>query len=134
MKQLVQLKNKENENLDPINLSYEKRISNLEGTVLYDNSTGTTESFNLSDSIANYDCYEIIFKNVLGYMSSIKSQEITTSLVIHYIIDHNYACTGCKCTILGTQVILDSFFLAVNGAITDEINKYISIVKIIGYK
>lgn len=30
MKKLVQLKNKENENLDPINLNYETRILNLE--------------------------------------------------------------------------------------------------------
>lgn len=33
MKKLVQLKNKENENLDPINLNYEKRIKKLEDNV-----------------------------------------------------------------------------------------------------
>lgn len=33
MKQLVQLKNKENENLDPINKNYEKRIKTLEDNV-----------------------------------------------------------------------------------------------------
>lgn len=33
MKELVQLKNKENKNLDPINLNYEKRISNLEKNI-----------------------------------------------------------------------------------------------------
>lgn len=38
MKKLVQLKNKENENLDPINFNYEKRISKLE-----DNSYSTEE-------------------------------------------------------------------------------------------
>ena len=134
MKKLVQLKNKENENLDPINLNYEKRISNLEGTVLYDNSTGTNENFNLSDSIANYNHYEIIFVNVLGYISSIKSNGIANSLAIHYMIDQNYVCTGCNCTILGKQVTLDNFFTAVNGIITDTASKYISIIKIIGYK
>lgn len=134
MKKLVQLKNKEQENLDPININYEKRILNLEGTVLYENSAGTTENFNLNDSIANYDHYEIIFKNVFGYMNSIKSQSKSSSLVIHYLIEHNYVCTGCRCIISGTQVTLDTFFVAVNGTITDEVDKYISIVKIIGYK
>lgn len=38
MKKLVQLKNKENENLYPINLNYEKRISKLE-----DNAYSTEE-------------------------------------------------------------------------------------------
>ena len=32
MKKLVQLKNKENENLDPININYETRLQNLEST------------------------------------------------------------------------------------------------------
>lgn len=34
MKKLVQLKNKENVNLDPINITYEKRILNLEAKSL----------------------------------------------------------------------------------------------------
>ncbi|MBP3463675.1 MAG: hypothetical protein J6K45_04255 [Clostridia bacterium] len=38
MKKLVQLKNKESENLDPINLNYEKRIKKLE-----DNAYSTEE-------------------------------------------------------------------------------------------
>ena len=33
MKKLVQLKNKENENLDPINLNYEKRLQTLENDI-----------------------------------------------------------------------------------------------------
>ena len=55
MKKLVQLKNKENENLDPINNNYEHRISSLEGVVLYEhNGSGATDNITLSDSAANY--------------------------------------------------------------------------------
>nr|DAV26477.1 MAG TPA: hypothetical protein [Caudoviricetes sp.] len=62
MKKLIQLKNKENEKLDPINKNYEQRISSLEGVVLYEhNGSGATDNITLSDSAANYKFIEIFY-------------------------------------------------------------------------
>ena len=70
MKKLVQLKTKENENLDPINLNYEKRITQnsdnielLKGTVLYEYLAGSTDNITLNDNIANYKYVDILFKD-----------------------------------------------------------------------
>lgn len=70
MKKLVQLKNKENENLDPINKNYEQRIEKIEndisflnGTVLYNNTNGSLDNISLSDSIENYKYIDILFKD-----------------------------------------------------------------------
>lgn len=80
MKKLVQLKNKENEDLDPINLNYEKRISNLEGTILYEGHT--TETVNLNDDINNYSFIEVIGRNAnVGYVSSGKIPVIDYMLI-----------------------------------------------------
>lgn len=62
MKKLVQLKNKENENLDPINLNYEERLQKLEGTILYSNESGTTADIALSDNISNYSFIEVEYE------------------------------------------------------------------------
>ncbi len=69
MKKLVQLKNKENENLDPINLNYEKRIKNLEGTILF--SGASNENIILNDSALNYK-YIKIFYNANDYYNSVE--------------------------------------------------------------
>lgn len=61
MKKLVQLMNKENENLDPININYEKRLQKLEGTILYSNESGTTADIELTDSAENYKFIEIFY-------------------------------------------------------------------------
>ncbi len=70
MKKLVQLKNKENEKLDPINKNYEQRIEKIEndisflnGTVLYNNTNGSMGNISLSDSIENYKYIDILFKD-----------------------------------------------------------------------
>lgn len=70
MKKLVQLKNKENENLDPINNNYEQRIEKIEndisflnGTVLYNNTNGSMGNISLNDSIENYKYIDILFKD-----------------------------------------------------------------------
>lgn len=70
MKKLVQLKNKENEKLDPINKNYEQRIEKIEndisflnGTVLYNNTNGSIDNISLSDSIENYKYIDILFKD-----------------------------------------------------------------------
>lgn len=70
MKKLVQLKNKENEKLDPINKNYEQRIEKIEndisffkGTVLYNNTNGSMGNISLNDSIENYKYIDILFKD-----------------------------------------------------------------------
>lgn len=69
MKKLVQLKNKENENLDPINLNYEKRIKQnsdnielLKGTIVWENSDSTLEfaSQNIVLDFSNCDKFDVI--------------------------------------------------------------------------
>lgn len=70
MKKLVQLKNKENENLDPRNLNYEGRILNLEGTLLYEHSEGATGEIVLNDSVANYEYIEIYYSAASNHNST----------------------------------------------------------------
>lgn len=60
MKKLVQLKNKENEKLDPINKNYEKRLQRLEGVILFSGES-KNESIALNDNIENYKYIEVFY-------------------------------------------------------------------------
>lgn len=51
---------------------YDTEWSDINGQVLYDNSTGTNGTVTLSDSAANYDCLEIFYRDNDTTYSSVK--------------------------------------------------------------
>lgn len=62
---------------------YDTEWSDINGKVLYDNSTGTNGTVTLSDSAANYDCLEIYFRtnDSTDYKNSIKIYSPDNALV-----------------------------------------------------
>ena len=109
MKKLVQLKNKENENLDPINLNYEKRISKNSDDI--DLLKGKFD-FNIIQkefSVANISAG---IKTNLGYIN------LQPGLYIGYVWTRNQ---GGGNTPYNTNIYFD------NNNIADEIGKIASI-------
>lgn len=62
---------------------YDTEWADINGQVLYDNSTGTNETVTLSDSVANYDYLEIYFRtnDSTDYKSSTKVYSPNNALV-----------------------------------------------------
>lgn len=106
-------------------------------TTLY-NGPSTNTNVTLSDSAVNYSQIEIFFHSVLGYRQSVKV--IQNNIVIdlstaYYESNANvFYVVGVKGTLQGTNLTLSDFFVATNGAISDTVNKYIYIDKVVGYK
>ena len=129
------------------------QVDNLKAYSLYDNSTGTTGDVTLSDSSANYNYLEIFYKNVDGLVNSTKV----------YSPNGKYANLLCavsftggtgnnalfalhsRCVTINTNKIKTlsttnngsyyaGFALWSGGSPTVEINNYISIIKVVGYK
>ena len=141
MKKLVQLKDKNNNNYDPINSNYQNRLLKLEGTVLYEGHT--TEIVNLSDDINNYSEIEVIGRNAdVGYVSSGKLPAINNMLInlVGTSFRENDVTLLCFWTstllVSGKTLIPQSSkyaYLVNNGsAIVD--GNYMGVVKVIGYK
>lgn len=135
MKKLIQLKNKENEKLDPINKNYEQRISNLEGIVLFETAS-TNEDFTLSQPFSNFTYIEIYFHSVLGYRNSVKvlSNASNIPLITKYLNSGRSETVACTLTIIDKNVYMENFYVENNGTISDVTNKYIYVDKVIGYK
>ena len=66
----------------------QKAINKLEekvlGTILYENSDGTNEDITLSETVENYDCIEIFYRNNtgVGMYNSIKIENANNKMAI----------------------------------------------------
>lgn len=140
MKELVQLKNKENKNLDPINLNYEKRISNLEGKILYENETGEKGNITLNDSSSNYKYLEIYYKNDENEFDMTKVYSPNGRMIslksLHYY--DNVVYTFMKTMLINEKSIIKNATYSGGGyygaAMGSTQSDSIYITKIIGYK
>lgn len=56
-------------NLNLMQKNIEKEFGYKSGVVLYENESGTQNDITLSQSVADFDCIEIIFKRDTGYFS-----------------------------------------------------------------
>lgn len=56
-------------NLNLMQKNIEKEFGYKSGVVLYENESGTQNDITLSQSVADFDCIEIIFKRDSGYFS-----------------------------------------------------------------
>ena len=56
-------------NLNLMQENIEKEFGYKSGVVLYENENGTQNDITLSQSVADFDCIEIIFKRDTGYFS-----------------------------------------------------------------
>ena len=56
-------------NLNLMQKNIEKEFGYKSGVVLYENENGTQNDITLSQSVADFDCIEIIFKRDTGYFS-----------------------------------------------------------------
>lgn len=56
-------------NLNLMQKNIEKEFGYKSGIVLYENENGTQNDITLSQSVADFDCIEIIFKRDTGYFS-----------------------------------------------------------------
>lgn len=56
-------------NLNLMQKNIEKEFGYKSGVVLYENENGTQNDITLSQSVADFDCIEIIFKRDSGYFS-----------------------------------------------------------------
>lgn len=56
-------------NLNLMQKNIEKEFGYKSGVVLYENENGTQNDITLSQSVADFDCIEIIFKRGTGYFS-----------------------------------------------------------------
>lgn len=56
-------------NLNLMQKNIEKEFGYKSGVVLYENKNGTQNDITLSQSVADFDCIEIIFKRDSGYFS-----------------------------------------------------------------
>lgn len=134
-KKLVQLKNVNNEEIDPVNLNYETRLSKLEGTILYDNSNGNTGNIILSDSASNYKFLMVFWKstynlNRLGISLAPNSGYWS---LFSYDIDANTYQTIYK---NNTLYQINGSSMTVNKAnnYNNQNQNIFSITKVVGYK
>lgn len=139
MKKLIQLKDKNNNNYDPINTNYEKRLKNLQGTILFESYEGTIEDVSLSDSATNYTCFEIFYKSLDGTFASVKVYSPNNKLV-------NLNCTWTDGTlyfkfknvyISNNSIVNRNYgeaYLNSNAQYSNNERNCIYITKVIGYK
>jgi len=109
-----------------------------DGIILYDNSSGTTSTVPLSDSIANYDYIEIYYKtNDNNTISSKKIYPISTSNIVCLDFSYDYSGTVYHKTANvqanGTNITFLSNKEFVNFG-TNNSGNYIYITRVIGYK
>lgn len=148
MKKLVQLKNKENKNLDPINLNYEKRISKnsddidlLKGTVLYEYLDGSIDNITLNDNIANYKYVDILFKDDQNIFNS--SRLVVINGAWYSLQSIQYDQSNGQTILRGKNIQLNGMYI-INGSYCAIAytangnalywNNNISICKVVGYK
>ena len=142
MSKLIQLKDKNGNNMDSINHNYESRISNLEGTTLFQGSS--TGNITLNDSASNYRSIEILYKSQNNVYNSVKVDnpngkrimlivdgenlsEYFIPTIVYIDINANTITRGKNITVQLQNNTLPSI---------DSNNSYytLSITKVIGYK
>lgn len=143
MKKLVQLKNKENENLDPINSNYEERLQKLECTILYSNESGTTDDILLYDNVSNYSYIEIFYNKANMVFNSKKINNPNNKqigLEIVFMEGNNYTQVVVqKVTFNNNKIIYgpgmwNNFTMGSSFVNSSQTEKQITITKVIGYK
>jgi len=111
----------------------------INGTILYNNTNGTTSAFTLNDSIENYDYIEIYYhsNDASGAESSVKitggSVKIINLLYLWYVSgtiyfkQSNLAINGINATFVNNIQWTNA-----DGSLTS--GDYIFVTKVIGYK
>ena len=130
------------ENLNKIQADLQQAITDLKGTVLYENSVGSIEEITLNDSVAKYDRVKIFYhyNNIYGSTEVDNPNEKTVSLNVMFSIPiYNLARAEYKnIKISGNQITNEGYgYLSINtsgtSGVSIEENK-IYITKVIGYK
>lgn len=114
----------------------------LEGEVLYNNTSGTTGTVTLSDSAANYYYLEIFYKNNDGFHSSTKvwspnGKDVVLVSCTPINDNHNCYLKSTQYSISGTKITPEKYsevaFYAKGDLNVDDSENRISIVKVLGY-
>ena len=134
-------KKKNIENQETIKTTLEE--SSTQSTVLYENSSGNTGIIELSDSVSNYSCIEIVFKNNDDLYSSQRFIDCNFKNIVLQSI--NPVNDSGNCYIKSTNILVSddvlrpvkysevSLYTAGNFKISSTDNR-LSIVKVIGWK
>lgn len=139
MKKLVQLKDKNNNNYDPINQNYENRLSKLEGKILYEHSEGATGEIELNDSTANYEYIEIYY-SAAGNHNSTKIYNPNGKWVLLFTVWTNGNTAGnlkVALVLVNNNKITKGAYTAINynnADFTATEENGIGITRVVGYK
>lgn len=137
------LTNLETEEKDSIVNSINNIVNFLEGTILYQNSTGASSTFTINDDISNYSKILITYSRTSrGQMFSalLDIEEISDSSIPLSIVDaggSNFIIYGCRISFSGTTATITNNGareVLSSSATFDSSGYNISINKIIGYK
>lgn len=128
-----------NSQVDTYSCDYSNNHFELKGTILYDNSTGTTSNITLSDSANNYDYLEIYYKT--NDSGSASSQKITgmssgtkiASLSYIWFVQGSYYFKQANVNINGTSITFSNNNQWENNAPIEGGN-FIYITRVVGYK
>lgn len=109
------------------------------GTVLYDNSTGTSGNVTLSDSVANYDYIEIQATRTLYAYSSGKLYNVngkTITLTSTYTTDEHFYVYSKTMNVSGnTLTAVSSKMIYMNDSMTRyQVDNDNRIIRVVGYK
>lgn len=111
----------------------------VEKTVLFNNTTNTSSTITLSDSVANYECIEIFYKNNDHLYSSLKVHQPNNtkiSLDSHYANGTAAYLKFARATISGTEITINGqtqVFIDGN-VLTSSNGNFIYITRVVGYK
>lgn len=118
-------------------------VTDLTPTILYQDSTGTTGSVTLSDSSANYDLIEVIYRKSLNEMCGsvkIDMNDGSGSLIgmIDYSSANIFQIKAESISISGSTISRGTTryinFLYTNNTFVSGTENAFSIIKVIGYK
>ena len=128
-----------NQMQDNIEDAIEEVDEKVEGTVLYNNATGTTGNITLNDSVANYDYIEIQGKRGSNYYSSGKLYNINgknvvltttfTTSGLMYIYSKNIQINGNSITNISSDL---AYFNGTNQNFDSDDRHFIT--RVVGYK
>lgn len=136
MKKLVQLKDKNNNNYDPINSNYENRLLKLEGTILYNDEEGTVGDIILEDIKDNYKKIAIEFnQSNWSYIQEFGTDKAYITLKAHNLYDSTSVQHIYQTYILNGNTLKKKYgaWNINDGAFTEDKNM-LAITKIIAFK
>ena len=119
--------------------SLQSSITNLTPVSLYNNSTGTTTGFDLSESINNFSYLEIYYRTGDGtkYKGSTKilldGSAITASLIFIHFFSNTYYLKVAEIGINNKAFSFSANFQAINGG-TPSSGNQIYVTRVLGYK